>query len=247
MPRRNKTKSEVSQDEDPSREIRRNKMALFIQQFKKEAQERLRDLEAKMENTVETMNKLFRVQLMKMPPSLKNMPILDLLSAEGTAASDVSIAMKNKDLDVHKPPTRGTRSRLKSSTDDSPQSGTSAVKGKGTKGGKNTRNRTQTLPASISTGSLRTTTGSLKRAESMKSGQNTKAKIRSVVSTGDLHQCSVAGTVPHITVLTREGQSVCLSEDMKDDANLDLLDDVAWCHIQRLTTLMDRLSNRCQR
>ncbi|XP_072315066.1 borealin-2 [Eucyclogobius newberryi] len=247
MPRRIK-KSTVSQNEDPGREMRRNKLDLFIQQFEKEAQERMRDLEAKMENTLVTMDKVFRVELMKMPPSLKNMRMGDLLSAEESSASDVSIAMKNETIEMQQAQRRGARKRIKS-TDSAPAQATPAAQGKTTRGGKNPRTRIRTLPVSISTGSLRTNAAALKRTESLKNGltdQNAKPKLRSVVSTGDMH-CSMTGSSAHITVTTREGRSVCFSEENKDDINLDLLDDVAWCQIQRLTTLMDHLSSRWQR
>ncbi|XP_033839296.1 borealin-2 [Periophthalmus magnuspinnatus] len=243
MPRRNK-KSPLSQDEDP--ELRRKRMALFIQQFEKEAQERMRDLESKVENILATIDKVFRVELMKMPPSLKNMRIGDLISAEELPASDVSIALKNEVIEIQQPPRRGARNRLKS-TDAVPVQGTPASRGTVTKGGKNARMRTRTLPESISTGNLRT--AALKRTESLKINDQTattKPKLRSVVSAGDM-QCSGAGASAHITVTTREGRSVCFSEENKDDINLDLLDDVAWCQIQRLTSLMDHLSSRCQR
>ncbi|KAK7909709.1 hypothetical protein WMY93_014393 [Mugilogobius chulae] len=247
MPRRIKNAS-VSQKEDLGREMRRNKLTLFIQQFEKEAQERMRDLESKMENTLATVDKIFRVELMKMPPSLKNMEIGDLLSAKESSASDVSIALKNETIEIQQPPRRGARSRLKSS-DSAPVQAMPAAKGRVTKGGRNASTRTRTLPGSISVGSLRTHAATVKRTESLKNGdQNAtaKPKLRSVVSAGDLH-CSMSGSSAHITVTTREGRSVCFSEENKDEINLDLLDDVAWCQIQRLTTLMDHLSSRCQR
>ncbi|KAJ0047266.1 hypothetical protein NL108_005418 [Boleophthalmus pectinirostris] len=244
MPRRVK-KSPAPQNEDPDREMRRNRLALFIQQFEKEAQERMRDLEGKMENMLATIDKVFRVELMKMPPSLKNMRMGDLISAKELPASDVSIAMKNETNELQQPQRRA-RSRLKS-TDSVPEQAALAAKGRTTKGGKNTRARTRTLPGTISTGNLRT--AAIKRTESMKIGDKnsaTKPKLRSVMSAGDM-QCSMVGASAHITVTTREGRSVCFSEETKDDINLDLLDEVAWCQIQKLTTLMDHLSSRCQK
>lgn len=59
----------------------------------------------------------------------------------------------------------------------------------------------------------------------------------------------MGGSASHITVTTAQGQTVCFSEETKDEINLDVLDDVAWCQIQKLTSLMDYLSRRgrCQR
>lgn len=44
------------------------------------AQERMNELEAKMENVLATIDKVFKVELMKMPPSLQNTRIGDLIS-----------------------------------------------------------------------------------------------------------------------------------------------------------------------
>lgn len=46
------------------------------------AQERMNELEAKMENTLATVDKVFKVELMKMPPSLHSTLIGDLISGE---------------------------------------------------------------------------------------------------------------------------------------------------------------------
>lgn len=227
--------------------MRRNKLTLFIQQFGKEAQDRMKDLEIKVENMLATVDKVFRVELMKMPPSLKDARIGDLISAEEISASDVTIALKNETIEIQQPLRRVASKRLKS-TESAPVQATPATKGKASKGGRITRTRTRTLPGSVSIGNLRTTSVAVKRTESMKTNETpatTKPKLRSVVSAGDLH-CSVAGSAAHITVTTREGKTVSFSEDTKN-INLDLLDDVAWCQIQKLATLMDHLSSRCQR
>lgn len=116
--RRTKNTRSVQSKEELSREMRRSKLALFIQQFEKEgevqprcslaaaslqphprkasyfisdvhpsfltAQERVNEMEAKMENTLATVEKVFKVELMKMPPSLQNTLIGDLISGESS-------------------------------------------------------------------------------------------------------------------------------------------------------------------
>lgn len=42
----------------------------------------MNELESKMENMLSTVDKVFKVELMKMPPSLQNTLIGDLLSGE---------------------------------------------------------------------------------------------------------------------------------------------------------------------
>ncbi|XP_026209162.1 borealin-2 isoform X2 [Anabas testudineus] len=236
-----------------SRDMRQSRLALFIQQFEKEAQERMNELEAKMENTLATVDKVFKVELMKMPPSLHSTLIGDLISEEEISASEVSIALKNESIKMQQPLKRAPSKRAKS-TDSSPVQSTPLQRStsKTSKGGNGTK-KTRTLAGSNSTGNLRGSSVAAKRTQSRltKTSDQTapaKPKLRSVLSAGDLH-CSVAGSAAHITVTTAQGQTVSFSEETKDDINWDLLDDVALCQIQKLTSLMEYLSrrSRCQR
>lgn len=229
------------------REMRHSRLALFIQQFEKEAQERMNELDGRMENMLATVDKVFKVELMKMPPSLQKTHIADLISDEEISASEVSIALKNESLEMQQP-LRRTHSRIKS-TDSSPgqSSPVQRSSSKASKGGKGTK-RTRTLVNSNSTGSLRNASATTKRTQSCLTKTNdqttkAKSKLRSVVSAGDLH-CPLAGSAAHISVTTAQGQTVCFSEETKDEIDLDVLDDVAWCQIQKLTSLMDYLSRR---
>ncbi|KAG7495509.1 hypothetical protein JOB18_000641 [Solea senegalensis] len=247
--RRTRNAGNVQMKEQLSREMRHSRLAPFIQQFEKEAQERMNELEAKMENMLSTVDKVFKVELMKMPPSLLNTLIGDLISEEQISASDVSIAMKNESPQMHKPLKRVPSKRGKST--DSPPVLSATVQKSSNKTPKAVTGRkmTRTLAGSNSTGNL-SSTATVKRTRSRvtKTSEQNKPKLRSVVSTGDLH-CSLAGSAAHITVTTAQGQAVSFSEETKDEINLDMLDDVAWCQIQKLTSLMAYLSrrNRCQR
>uniref|UniRef100_A0A8C5NHT4 Borealin-2-like n=1 Tax=Gouania willdenowi TaxID=441366 RepID=A0A8C5NHT4_GOUWI len=68
--------------EQSSLGMRRSKLALFIQQFEKEAQERVKDLEAKFDNMLATVDRAFTVELMKKPPALQNTRLGDLINGE---------------------------------------------------------------------------------------------------------------------------------------------------------------------
>lgn len=227
--------------------MRQSRLALFIQQFEKEAQQRMNELEAKMENMLATVDKVFKVELMKMPPSLQNTLIGDLISQDETSASEVSIAMKNESREMPQPLKRIRSKRIKSA-DSPPVQRSSSKASKGGKGAK----RTRTLVGSNSAGNLigSVVAGSKTQTclTNRKTAEQTKGKLRSVVSTGDLH-CSIAGTPAHITVTTAQGQTFSFSEETKNEINLDLLDDVAWCQIQKLMSLMHYLSqqSRCSR
>ena len=109
MPQRRTRNAGTGQSKEQlSREMRVSRLTLFIQQFEKEglavcrvftpqcgpeadalgwvsflsAQERMNELEAKMENMLATVDKVFKVEMMKMPPSLQNARMEDLISGE---------------------------------------------------------------------------------------------------------------------------------------------------------------------
>ncbi|KAL3046519.1 hypothetical protein OYC64_004500 [Pagothenia borchgrevinki] len=250
--RRAKNGGSKPAQERQSREMRHRRLALFIQQFEKEAQERMNELEGKLENMLATVDKVFKVELMKVPLALQKTRIGELLS-EDFSASDVSIAMKNESREIHIP-LRRTHSRIVQSTDSSPVYGSPVLKpsAKTSKGGKATK-ISKTLVGSNSTGNIRGTPATVKRTRSLlaKNNEQTRTiipKLRSVVSAGDLH-CSMASSAAHITVTTAQGQALSFSEDTQEDMDVDLLDHVALCQFRRLKNLMDNLSrrSRCQR
>ncbi|CAL8241793.1 unnamed protein product [Merluccius merluccius] len=232
--------------QDQTAELRQTRCALFIQQFEKEAQERVSEMEAKMDNMLATVCKFFKVERMKMPPSLQNTLMADLISEEITA-SEVTIAIKNNSPEIHQPLKRVSSRKVKGSqmspAEIAPGQKSSANASKGGKGTKKTR----ALVGSNSTGNLGAATCTVKRTTSrlLKNDDltaKTKPKFRSVSSAGDL--CSVAGCGPHVTITTSRGQRFCVSEETKDDINLDMLDDVAMFQMQKLMGLMDYLSSK---
>ncbi|XP_004554435.4 borealin-2 isoform X1 [Maylandia zebra] len=248
--RRTKNTRSVQSKEELSREMRRSKLALFIQQFEKEAQERVNEMEAKMENTLATVEKVFKVELMKMPPSLQNTLIGDLISEE-EFASEESIASKNECGEVPQPRKQITSKRAKPTDSPDQSAPTHRVSSKTSKGVKETK-RTRTLVCSNSTGNLirpsSVITKRTRRLASCKTNDlsplsQSRLKLRSVVSAGDLH-CSTAGSTAHIAVTTAQGLMVSFSEETKDDINWDMLDDVARCQIKKLSSLIDYLSQR---
>uniref|UniRef100_A0A3Q3QTQ6 Borealin N-terminal domain-containing protein n=1 Tax=Monopterus albus TaxID=43700 RepID=A0A3Q3QTQ6_MONAL len=143
MPVRRIRNAGSAQDkEQQSRELRKATLALFIQQFEKE------ELEARLENTLATVDKVFQVELMKMPPPLRSARIGDLISGESSVYS---------------------------------------------------------LPAVI---------------------------YSSLILLGLIHLLNCL-----LRQRRRSLPAVCFSEETKDEINLDLLDDVAWCQIQQLKVI----------
>ncbi|PWA27079.1 borealin-2 isoform X2 [Gambusia affinis] len=247
-------RAKIEANTENKREMRRKKHGLFIQQIEKEAQDRMRHLESKLESLLATVDKVFKVELMKMPPSLQNTLVGDLISQEDLSASEVSIAIQSESREMAQPLKRVPRGPLKSTGSapvlSSPVQRSSARNPKSGKTIGTKRNRTTTI--SNSTGNLRASSATVKRTQSHLAGCRTPnqpvqkqktPKLRSVLSAGEL-SCSMAGSAPHITVTTAQGQMLMFSEETKEDINLELLDDVAWCQIQKLTSLMEYLSQR---
>ncbi|XP_008434089.1 borealin-2 [Poecilia reticulata] len=233
-----------------SREMRRNR--LFIQQIEKEAQDRMRHLESKLESLLATVDKVFKVELMKMPPSLQNALVGDLISQEDPSASDVSIAIQNESREMAQPLKRVPRGPVKS-TDSAPALSTTVQRSsaRNPKGGKTAGiKRNGTIATSNSTGNLRASPATAKRTQSHLASRKTADRpeqkqkapnLRSVLSAGELSG-SVAGSAAYITVTTAQGQMLMFSEETKDKINLETLDDVAWCQIQKLKSLMEYLA-----
>ncbi|XP_054644464.1 borealin-2 isoform X3 [Dunckerocampus dactyliophorus] len=199
-PKRTRNTGNAQNQERLNKELRNRKLALFIQQFEEEAQRRLNELDSRLENMLATIDKVFEIELLKMPPSLQNTLMGDLIREEELSAGKVVSSDFRR--------------------------------GKGSK-------RPKPLVGSSSTGTLGTQGSVTKPSDEVLTA---KRKLRSV-SMGDLH-CSVAGSAAHITVTTALGQAVCFSEENKDKINLDLLDDVAWCQVEKLSRLMEYVSER---
>ncbi|CAF96681.1 unnamed protein product [Tetraodon nigroviridis] len=240
-------------------EVGRKRMSLFIQQVEKEAQQRMTELEARVETMQETIDQAFRVEMMKMPPSLLStrMGEEEFFSSEASAAPKVGL------LRASGAPLAAGRVKSMATPDNStPPERTASKSSRAGKAAQLPR----TLASSSSTGNLGSSSAATKRSQSRATKTAERPKLRRgsgswggggapltalspsrpVASTGDLH-CAMAASAAHITVTTGLGQTISFSEETKHEVDLDLLDDVAWCHIQRLTSLMEHLWRRSQR
>ncbi|XP_061149829.1 borealin-2 isoform X1 [Syngnathus typhle] len=230
-PRGSRNASKEKHQEELSRVFRGRKITLFIQQVEKEAQERMMELESRLDNTLANIDRVFKVELMKLPPSIRNMRFVDL--TEELSASEVSLAVQQQESPEMKqrtlervPSTKGKSTPLQDSL-------TPKNSGRTLKVAKEARARNLTA-SGMSTGNLRTLS-SIKGGPLTKSSDRlTRRKLRSVVSTGEL-DCAMAGSAAHVTVTTGRGQTVSFSEATKDEINFDLLDEVALRRMQELS------------
>ncbi|XP_057675891.1 borealin-2 isoform X2 [Corythoichthys intestinalis] len=238
--KRSKNSAKLRHKEELNNQLRRRNISLFIQQVEKEAQERMKELECGLGNLLANIEQVFEVELMKLPPAIRETRLGDLITGEEFASSDVSIAPQMNQRILRSMPSR--RGKLRDSA--SVSSLIQKKYGKKFEGADNTA-RSRPLTATISAGNLGAAATQKGRPRTKTSGEArpAKRKIRNVVSTGDL-DCSEAGSAAHITVTTGQGQTMCFSEENKDNVNFDLLDDVALHQIQKLGKMIEYLSRK---
>ncbi|KAK5871250.1 hypothetical protein PBY51_004142 [Eleginops maclovinus] len=205
--RRAKNRGTGSANEKESRAMRHNKLSLFIEQFEKEAQDRMDGLEARLEHMLASVDKVFEVELLKIPRALQTTLIMEIFMEEESSASDVSIAMRNESQEFHRPITRAHSERVKS-TDSAPGQ-CKAVQKPSSKVGKATK-KNKALVGINSTGNIRDSPVTAKRTQNLSDDNNeltpsTKQKLRFEVSNGDPH-CSITGSAAHVTVTVPQGQ-----------------------------------------
>ncbi|XP_062314264.1 borealin-2 isoform X1 [Osmerus eperlanus] len=232
-------------------EMRQKKADLFIQQFEKDAQDRINEMVSKMEQTLATVDRVFKVELMKMPPALQNTLIKDLINAGGLSAGDVTIAVKNESPEMHQPLTRKHSGKKAKVSDGAPKRITGSQTRKPLEAAKKATNKTRSLVTSSSAGNLRcASTSTCKRAVSRvaktsdQSALTSKQRAVLLSSGNDRMSCFAAGSAPYVTISTSLGETVCLSEETKDEIDVRQMDDMAVLQMQRLMKLMVYLANK---
>nr|P86347.1 RecName: Full=Borealin-2; AltName: Full=Cell division cycle-associated protein 8.2; AltName: Full=Cell division cycle-associated protein 9; AltName: Full=Dasra-A; Short=DrDasraA [Danio rerio] len=214
---------------------------LFIQQFEKEAQDRINEMEANLNKLLATVDRVFKIELMKMPLSLHTTLIKDLMNDDDTSVGEVTMALKCASPEIQKPlsrkPSKKALNALAGQQRSSSQSKT-PIEGqkKPTK---------KTLHSSKSTGSLRcASTINAKRTQGRVVKLSDQANALGVQfrqtsrSVGDELMMATA------TIVTSHGETLFLSEDNKDEINVELLDDAAVNQMRKIKELMDYLCNK---
>ncbi|XP_026884109.1 borealin-2 isoform X9 [Electrophorus electricus] len=88
---------------------------LFIQQFEKEAQERVNEMEAKLDKVLTTLDRAFKIEMMKLPQSLHTTLIKDLMTAAETSVGEVTMAIASASPEISKPLSRKPSKKGKAS------------------------------------------------------------------------------------------------------------------------------------
>ncbi|XP_067285900.1 borealin-2 isoform X2 [Pseudorasbora parva] len=242
-PRRTRKVSQDSEGQpDYDQKIRLTKRKeMIIQQFEKEAQDRINEMEANLNKLLATVDRVFKIELMKMPQSLHTTLIKDLMNDDDTSVGEVTMALTSASPEIRKPLSRKSSKKGLNATAGQQRSTSQnkAVSVDGTK-----KPAKKTLHTSKSTGSLRcASTSSAKRTQ----GRIVKLGDQVYGLGGKFRQASRSigdEMMATATIVTSHGETLLLSEDNKDDISVDLLDDTAVDQMRKIKDLMDYLCNK---
>ncbi|KAJ8355979.1 hypothetical protein SKAU_G00187730 [Synaphobranchus kaupii] len=250
MERRKLMKGES--DRPLSIEQRDQKNKLFMQQFKKEAQERIREMELKVEQLLATVDRAWRVQLMKLPPQRQGTLLKDLMREDNDAAGEVTIKIEAQSPEIHRPLTRKTskkvqasgsatrRKRLLSVQNKAPSSEVSKKTTKPRSAGVSNDPKIQ---RSCLTTNFKRTRGCVARASDPVAIGLSNGKKRSTNSPGLSANPFVTATAD---ILTSSGEALSLSDEVKDAIDMNMIEDSAVHQMQKLMQLMDYLCKKAK-
>ncbi|XP_077057082.1 borealin-2 [Siphateles boraxobius] len=242
-PRRTRKVSQDSEGQpDCDQKIRLTKRKeLFIQQFEKEAQDRINEMEANLNKLLATVDRVFKIELMKMPHSLHTTLIKDLMNDDDTSVGEVTMALKSASPEIRKPLSRKPSKKGLNATagHQRPSGQVKTVLVDSVK-----KPAKKTLHNSNSTGSLRSvSTISAKRTQ----GRVLKLSDQAFGLGGKFRQASRSvgdEMMATATIVTSHGETLLLSEDNKDDISVELLDDAAVDQMRKIKDLMDYLCKK---
>ncbi|KAB5525820.1 hypothetical protein PHYPO_G00144600 [Pangasianodon hypophthalmus] len=238
--RKGSQSSEGLQRDQAADKLRKRK-ELFIQQFEKEAQERINEMEAKLDKLLATLDRAVKIEMMKLPQSLHTTLIKDIMSAQETSFGEVTMAIESASPEISKPLSRKPSKKGKASTTMAAQRSTGPVKTDDNK-----RKPKKKLQPSNSTGNLRcvsTVSGKRTQGRVMKLSDQAlllggHMRLQSRSLSDDLSGLATA------TITTSLGETLFLSEENKDEVKLELLDELAICQMQKIKELMEYLCNK---
>ncbi|XP_017314727.1 borealin-2 isoform X1 [Ictalurus punctatus] len=240
--RKGSQSSEGVQRDQAADKLRKRK-ELFIQQFEKEAQERINEMEAKLDKLLATLDRAVKIEMMKLPQSLHTTLMKDILSAQETSVGEVTMVIGSVSPEISKPLSRKPSKKGKAST---PMTAAQRSTGQVKTDDDNKRRPRKKMQPSNSTGNLRcVSTVGAKRTQgrvlklsdqALRLGGNMKLLSRSL--SDDLSGLATA------TITTSLGETLFLSEENKDEVKLELLDEMALCQMQKIKELMEYLCNK---
>ncbi|KAL7830899.1 hypothetical protein SRHO_G00304010 [Serrasalmus rhombeus] len=232
---RNVSHASVGQPEgQPGVDKLRKRKELFIQQFEKEAQERIDEMEAKLDKLLSTVDRAFKIEMMKLPQSLHTTLIKDLMNAQESSVGEVTMAIASASPDISRPLSRKPSKKVKDSNSTQQKSTGQIKTDDGTK-----RRAKKKMQSSSSTGNLRSASAiSSMRTNGRVMKLSDQARLMSRSLSEDLSGSAAA------MIKTSLGETLLLSEENKDAVRLELLDDLALCQMQKIKELMDYLFNK---
>ncbi|KAJ8417736.1 hypothetical protein AAFF_G00225790 [Aldrovandia affinis] len=225
------------------------KKQLFMQQFEKEAQERIREMQSNMEQLLATVDRVFRVEMMKLPPQLQNTLLQDMMREDDAPpAGEVTIAVQAQSPEVHQPLTRKSSKKVQIRETATRKKRMLSVENAQAllKPSKKTPKSRSLADLSSAPKSTRASTSSIKRTRSRVAEVRDPAAVSASKGSTNAAGPSTSPLVT-ATILTSCGEPMCLS----DDIDVAMLDETAVHQMQKLMQLLDYLCNKakvnCQR
>ncbi|XP_066569800.1 borealin-2 [Amia ocellicauda] len=265
--RKNSQKSEEEEEGDRqlTKEQRDQKIKLFMQQFEKEAQEKIREMEKKLDQTLATLERAFKVEMLKMPTSLQQTIMKDLVNEQESKVGEVTIAIEAECPEI-KPVRRKPSKKVQIGNDSSAP--TPRLKRMLSVQSKTIiQNSAKTTTKSRSLADLsratkrKETTPRMTQATPPLASRTRKSRVAKVtdltVMASGTHLRSMGagdGELPGTsqfgmavaTIPTSCGQTLCLSDDVRDEIDVQMLDDTAVTQMQKLMSLMDYLCSKAK-
>ncbi|XP_023672377.1 borealin-2 [Paramormyrops kingsleyae] len=247
--RKTSAKAEGDGEGQLSNEQHEKRKRLFMQQFEKEAQDRLNEMDGKMEQILATVERVCRVEMMKMPPAMLRTRIKDLMCEEDTPVGEVTIAIKNESTEINQPLTRKPSKKGQTNASAPRLQRTLSVQSK--KATKEVSRMTKSRSLANAADSFKTprvtTTQTAKRTRRCvsKISDPTSAKTQER-SKHLLDPFGTSSLMATATVSTSGGETLLLSNDVKDHIDIGMLDDMAVLQMQQLRELMDYLCKKVE-
>ncbi|XP_066510636.1 borealin-2-like isoform X2 [Hoplias malabaricus] len=198
-------------------------------------------MEAKVEKLLATVDRAFKIELMKVPQSLHTTLIKDMMNAQESSVGEVTMAIASASPDISRPLSRKPSKKGKTSTSAALQKTGPIKTEEGTKRPVRKKmqnsNSTGNLRSASTINSTRTNSRVVKLSDqALVSGWKARSVSRSLSE--DLSGNATA------LITTSHGETLLLSEENKDQVKLELLDDLALCQMQKIKELMEYLCNK---
>ncbi|XP_063049481.1 borealin-2 [Engraulis encrasicolus] len=236
MPRRRKSNRVTGQAEQAS-PWQLKQRELFIQQVEKEAAGRLKEMEAKTQKMLSSVDRSFKILTMTTPQAQLNTLFKDMMGCRDAdvPVGDVTIALEAQSPEIHKPLSRkSSKKAVKAEPASSPK------RRKNSQRRAKSRTRSPEPTESKPLRSARTTAGSVRTVgRVLRSGGAPATGLKAKPISRSMSDSSLKTATFAMVVKTSQGESVIIEKE--EDFDAAKLDQEAVLHMKQLRDLMIKL------